>query len=143
MNIRSAAIILIFEGKALLQLRDDSPNISYPNTWGFAGGGHMDEGETFLLAAQRELKEETGYVSKNPIEFMTTEYTLPNGTHVKAVRFYEHYDGMQKLNCYEGQKITFASPEEIDTMNMYPGVGEAAKLAIEKATKNTIKNINF
>ncbi len=138
MQIKSAAIILVFEGKALLQLRDDSPNISYPNTWGFAGGGQVDEGETFLLAAQRELKEETGYVSKNPIEFMATEYKLPNGTYVKAVRFYEHYDGVQKLNCYEGQKIKFASPEEIDTMNMYPSVGEAAKLAIEKSLKGTV-----
>lgn len=140
MLIKSAALILIFQDKALLQLRDNSPEISYPNTWGFAGGGKLDDGETFLQAAQRELKEETGYVSKNPIEFMSTEYGLPNGTKVQTVRFFEMYDGVQELNCYEGQKIIFATSEEIDTMNMYPGVGEASKLAIEKARefKNSV-----
>lgn len=135
MFIESAAIILIFEGKALLQLRDDSQKISYPNHWGFAGGGQLEEGESFLMAAQRELKEETGYISKIPIELMSAEYELPNGIKVKAVRFFEVYDGVQELNCYEGQKIKFLTSEEIDDERMYPGVGEAAKLAIEKASE--------
>ncbi len=31
--------------KFLLQLRDNIPDISYPNTWAFFGGG-VDEGKT-------------------------------------------------------------------------------------------------
>ena len=130
-DIKSAAIILVKDGKALLMLRDNNPNISYPNHWGFAGGGKVDKGETFLQAAQRELKEETGYISKSPKPLMTSTYILPDGRNVRTKRFFELYDGIQKLNCYEGQKIEFLSTEEIDQAKMYPGVGEAAKKAIE------------
>lgn len=135
-DVRSAAIILIKDGKALLQLRDDNPKITYPNHWGFAGGGSLDEGETYIQAAQRELKEEVGYVSKNPTLFMTKTYQLPDGRTVKTKRYFEDYDGVQELTCNEGQKIEFLSPDEIDNLKMYPGVGEAAKEAVELSAKS-------
>lgn len=135
MLIKSAAIILIENGKALLQLRDNSDKITYPNHWGFAGGGRVEEGETFLQAAQRELKEETNYISKNPIEFMSAEYNLPDGRKVNTVRFFEIYDGIQKLSCNEGQGIKFMSPEEMDNIKVYPGVKEAIKIALTKANE--------
>ena len=134
-DVRSAAIVLIKDGKALLQLRDDNPKITYPNHWGFAGGGTLEEGETYLQAAQRELKEEVGYISKNPTLFMTKTYQLPDGRTVKTKRYFEMYDGIQELACNEGQKIEFLSPDEIDKLKMYPGVGEAAKKAIELSAK--------
>ena len=40
-DAKSAAIILVDGNKALLNLRDNKPNISYPNHWGFAGGGNI------------------------------------------------------------------------------------------------------
>ena len=135
-DVRSAAIILIKDGKALLQLRDDNPKITYPNHWGFAGGGALEEGETYIQAAQRELKEEVDYVSKNPTLFMTKTYQLPDGPMVKTKRYFEIYDGVQKLTCNEGQKIEFLSPNEIGKLKMYPGVGEAAKEAIKLSTNS-------
>jgi len=135
-DIRSAAIILVKDGKALLQLRDDNPNITYPNHWGFAGGGTLEEGETYLQAAQRELEEETGYISKDPVLFQTEIYELPDGRVVKTKRFFEIYDGVQDIVCKEGQKIAFLSPEEIDELPMYPGIGKAAKAAICKSEES-------
>jgi 8-oxo-dGTP pyrophosphatase MutT (NUDIX family) len=66
MKIKVAAIILVSGDKALLQLRDNKPDIPHPNTWGFAGGGKLDGGESFEDGAIRELFEETGYKSHSP-----------------------------------------------------------------------------
>lgn len=134
-DIQSAVIILIQDDKALLQLRDDNPNISYPNHWGFAGGGHVEEGETALQAAQRELKEETGYISKNPQPLMRAEYTLLDGRQVISERFFEIYDNVQNIECLEGQKVEFLSLEEAKQKQMYPGVLGAIEKAIEEARK--------
>ena len=132
-SIKSAVIILIKDDQALLQLRDNIPNISYPNHWGFAGGGQVDEGETFIQAAQRELKEETTYLSKNPRPLMVVEYKLPDGRDVHAERFFEVYDGIQKLECREGQRIEFFSLEKAKELQTYPGVIEAIGKAILEA----------
>jgi len=43
----------------LLLLRDNKPGIMYPGLWGFIGG-KVEKGETPLMAAIREIKEETG-----------------------------------------------------------------------------------
>lgn len=128
---KSAAIILINNNKALLQLRDNNPKISYPNCWGFAGGGKVKSGELFIEAAKRELKEETGYISKCPIYFMTSIYALPNGDVVKTKRYFEIYDGIQNIQCFEGQKVGFYSLREIQNLKFYPGVKQAVINAIE------------
>lgn len=47
------------DGRLLLQKR--SPKVGvYQNCWDMSAGGHVDEGETYLVAAQRELQEELG-----------------------------------------------------------------------------------
>jgi len=54
--------------------------------------GHMDEGETQLEAAQRELKEETGlefvYVLHKEPLIETYQYQLDGDTHHKQVYYY-------------------------------------------------------
>lgn len=45
--------------KVLLLLRDDKPEIAYPNCWSLVGG-HIETGETAEQAAARELDEEVG-----------------------------------------------------------------------------------
>jgi len=49
--------VIYKDDKYLLQLRDDDPTISYPNTWSFFGGG-VDVGESHEEALKRELEEE-------------------------------------------------------------------------------------
>lgn len=53
--------ILYQQGKFLLQLRDDIPNIAHPGKWAFFGG-HIEENESPDVAIKRELAEEIGYV---------------------------------------------------------------------------------
>jgi ADP-ribose pyrophosphatase len=53
-----AAIILENDnGEFLLYLRDNNPDIPFPNHWDLIGG-HVEEGETPEVALVREVKEE-------------------------------------------------------------------------------------
>jgi diadenosine tetraphosphate (Ap4A) HIT family hydrolase/8-oxo-dGTP pyrophosphatase MutT (NUDIX family) len=53
------------EKKIFLQLRDNKPNIWYPNTWCHFGGG-FEPGETPEQAIIREIKEEIDYDLTDP-----------------------------------------------------------------------------
>ena len=54
-----AMIIQNPKQEVLLLLRDNKPEIAFPNHWSLAGG-HIEKGETAEQAAHRELEEETG-----------------------------------------------------------------------------------
>ena len=60
-NIRvgdaAAAAIRLSDGRYLMQLRDQRPDIWYPGHWGCFGGA-VDAGETPIQALCRELQEE-------------------------------------------------------------------------------------
>src|SRR5262245_25765419 len=53
----AAALLVLEDGRYLLQLRDDLPHIWYPDHWGLFGGG-VDHGEDAVAALRRELREE-------------------------------------------------------------------------------------
>jgi 8-oxo-dGTP pyrophosphatase MutT (NUDIX family) len=53
----AAAIIRVNDGRYLMQLRDQRPDIWYPGCWGCFGGS-TDTGEAALDALRRELLEE-------------------------------------------------------------------------------------
>lgn len=55
----AAAIIVNSAGHLLLQLRDNKPDIFFPNHWGCFGGA-IDANEDAFEAVIRELKEEIG-----------------------------------------------------------------------------------
>ena len=58
MKLRGAGIIIENnKGEVLLQLRDNKPNILYPNQWVLPGGG-IEKNEAPKEAVKREIKEE-------------------------------------------------------------------------------------
>jgi len=97
------------EGKVLLQLRDNNPDIRYPNLWG-TFGGQIEDGETPEEAIVRELDEELGYRLSNPEYF--GNFRL-NGCDIHMYRIIDHNPALDTLTVREGQEGRFFSLEEV------------------------------
>jgi len=55
----AAALLVLDDGRYLMQLRDQKPDILYPGHWGLFGGA-LEPGEHPDAALRRELREELG-----------------------------------------------------------------------------------
>ncbi|MEC8928264.1 MAG: NUDIX domain-containing protein [Verrucomicrobiota bacterium] len=64
-----AAHVLVFNaaGKVFLQLRSMTKD-NNPGGWDSSCSGHVDAGETYVVAAERELMEEIGLLVEQPLE---------------------------------------------------------------------------
>jgi 8-oxo-dGTP pyrophosphatase MutT (NUDIX family) len=105
-------IVLRPDGAALLQHRDDIPTINDPGLW-VIPGGHVEPGETVMEAAVREVEEETCYRSARPrllADFHATE--LGYAGNFRMVFFWDDYDGVQPIECREGQDARFVRRED-------------------------------
>ena len=100
----SVGIVLVNDaGEVLLQLREDRPDIVYPNVWAIPSGS-VEPGESIDEAARRELLEETGYRAGG----LTHLVTLESGGQ-RADYLIGRYDGAQPIECNEGQAMRFFS----------------------------------
>ena len=57
----AAGILTLEDGRYLMQLRDNKPEIFFPGHWSCFGGG-IEPGETEEIAFRREMAEELGLV---------------------------------------------------------------------------------
>ncbi len=120
----SAGVILVDRaGRVLLQLRDDTPGIMYPDHWGLTGGaGHA--GETQEETARREVLEETGITLGKIAPFKAyyfgeTQPATATRRAAKPATAYEVYVfhapcdvPAGELVCGEGRELRFFSPDE-------------------------------
>jgi 8-oxo-dGTP pyrophosphatase MutT (NUDIX family) len=84
-----AALLVLEDGRYIMQLRDDLPDIWYPGHWGLFGGG-VDEGEDEFKALQRELREELELEVTQARLFATIDYDLqPIGLDCYFRKYYE------------------------------------------------------
>ncbi len=114
MKIHGTNIILLNdENHVLLQLRDNKPNIPYPNMWALPGG-HIDQGETALECIRREIKEEMGLDLKEIALFVAversygTEHTYWARSSFRA----------EEIVLAEGQRVQWHSSDEIERMQL-------------------------
>jgi len=106
--VHRAAHVLLFnsEGKLLLQLRSKDKDIQ-PGKWDTSVGGHLAVGETYEVAATREMEEELG-ITGVKLNYLY-DYHLRNAVESENIRsFYVIYDGAVKHQ-----------PEEIDEVRWW------------------------
>ena len=72
----AVALVVLDDGRYLMQLRSQKAGIFYPGHWGLFGGA-LDAGEDFDAALTRELREELGSVIGEGCYF--TEFTFDFG----------------------------------------------------------------
>ncbi len=111
--------IVSYKGKILLILRDNKPNIPYPNTWEFVGGA-QDGDETLEQTGLRELYEELGIKPSNYV-FLGTE----NFSGRLAGRFISILNDNEYRQIHlgsEGQKYAFYTLQESLSLDMPPNL---------------------
>ncbi|WP_430640057.1 NUDIX hydrolase (plasmid) [Crocosphaera watsonii WH 8501] len=111
---------IIYQGdRLLLQLRDNKPEIYYPNYWGLFGG-LMEPGELPLEAIRRELEEELGWSPPN-CRFLCTweDPTIPSMTYVFAVPLTVN---ISYLKLTEGQALELFTLNELTKLPIVPTV---------------------
>lgn len=127
-QIAGMQLFLVCEGKLLLILRDDKPDIRVdpingiysPNCWALMGGG-VEEGEDFFQTAAREVKEELG------IEFQLQILGVsPKGN----CYFFAEIDQdlASKIVLGEGQAYSFFYPDELGNLKL----GGAIQIYLDK-----------
>lgn len=105
MNANAEILLVRNDGALILQQRDDKPGITNP---GFISsfGGHIEEGETPLDAAWRELIEETNLRPlKDDLEYFAT-YQKTKEQHGEDWTVYYHIlrnVDDRNLEVFEGQ----------------------------------------
>ena len=70
-----AALLVLPDGRYIMQLRDIKSHIFYPGHWGLFGGA-VDEGETELTALKRELFEELDFEATRLDRFVCLDFDL-------------------------------------------------------------------
>jgi len=126
------ALLLISNGKVLLQLRDNSPWLDYPNHWG-TFGGQIELGETPEEAIVREIKEELNY-NLQDFKFLGN-YSFQG---YDQFVFYKIDDSLrlENLKITEGQGGRFFSREEIKKVKCAFNCREIVQAYYDKITSS-------
>lgn len=114
--VRSIAVIVLQrpDGRCALQLRDNKPNIAWPNHWGSFGGG-VEEREEPRTAALREIAEELAVaLQPEKLRFGRT-YFEPQRGRMKLLHvfYYPLSNELEQFVLHEGQRLGWATAVDI------------------------------
>ena len=103
--------------EVLLCLRDNKPEIPYPNYWAEIGG-EIENNETPLRAVKREINEEISCRVHN-ISFLGEAIDYLSNCKI----FYfkgNFFEELKNIKFYEGQKIRIFAFEELNKLLLPP-----------------------
>ena len=112
----AAAIIVLDDGRYLMQLRDDKPGIFYPDHWGLFGGA-IEEGEDGEQALRRELREELDHEADAVSYFTRMDFAFESLGAKPSIRLFYVVEmpasQIGRLTLGEGRQMGALSPDEI------------------------------
>ena len=119
-----AALIVLEDGRYVMQLRDDKPGVFYPGHWGLFGGA-IDEGEDPEAALRRELIEELELRPTSLSYFSRMDFDYRTLGSERCFRlFYEvpiRQTEFESLVLGEGERVAaFTAPDLLLTQRVTP-----------------------
>lgn len=95
--------------QVLLFLRDDNPDIPYPNMWDLPGG-HVENGETPRECICREMKEEMGLDIDGIEPFSVVQFE----DRTEYVFWKRMNLAINRIRLTEGQRLRWFSRDEVE-----------------------------
>ena len=119
----------IYQGdRLLLQLRDNRPDIVYPNQWGLFGGS-IEVGETPEQTIKRELEEELGWRPPE-VKYILTWKEVADGW-ISTIFAATLTVDTSELRLTEGQAWGLFTLEELQQLPIVPKIHKMLPQAVE------------
>ena len=120
MKRKGTSIIFVNDEKqVLLFLRDDKPDILYPNMWDVPGG-HVDNDEAPEQCIVREMKEEMDLDLEKFQLFSVMEFT----DRIEYTFWKKANLDIQSITLHEGQKLKWFTESEVKNTALAYGFNE-------------------
>jgi 8-oxo-dGTP diphosphatase len=124
--VKQIAMGLLFDrrNRLLIYLRDNKPDIPFPNHWDFFGG-HIEAGEAPEEALVREVREELG-IELTQWRFFR-QYLCTEGDaypNVKYLYWAKIDTTAEELTLYEGQRLMGITPKQRRTLKFANILGQ-------------------
>lgn len=134
-----AALLVLPDGRYVMQLRDPLARIFYPDHWGCFGGA-IDPGEAPIDALHRELMEELEYAVEEAAEFTRFDFDFGMIGPKQKPAFRLFYEvrvsdaAFARFVLHEGASFgAFTGVELLESMRMVPYDGFALWLHMQRA----------
>lgn len=115
---RGIRVLILNDDKVLLQKRSSTAPL-FPDVWETTASGHVDEGETYEKAANRELAEEVG-IKDIPLQSVAHYYREETykGCLLKSFEtiFISHYKGSFAIDKHEVSEAKWFSTTAMEKM---------------------------
>lgn len=128
-----AGIILInSNNEVLLLLRDDKPEIPFPNQWDIPGG-RIEEGESPIEAIRREMLEELGLQLLSDFQL----FKIYKSDNLTDFLFWKRINlNPDEITLNEGQRLKYFSLQEIRKTELAFNYNQV----LEEFFKEVVKN---
>ena len=132
-----AALLVLDDGRYIMQLRDPKPEIFYPDHWGCFGGA-VDRGEDARQALARELREELEFEVATTRQFTRFDFDLTRLGQARVYRIYYEVpvslDAYSRFVLHEGAAVrAFAGTEILNEPRVTPYDAFAVWLHLKRA----------